>query len=407
MGKYLKNYANMAEYNSDTSRPTDSSVVSNIEKDKIIYAGKNVFVDKISADIGDIQVIHNGVTRYIKLDTYDASLITVQTVGVVYDKVGGGVRVVHKTDQGSAQWGAPFRAKVSGIDLTTGGALVVKVNSSEYPVVVAPASTWQQVADAVLAALPTGAGWSVQAKESYIIVQRSFHTPGIDSFDVTGATAEVLCDDVQARYTGFLTPYANLTRNNGIDAPYGGANYPRFLGYYSLSGSEATNQTLTDIAPVRRTSFTVEANPILVAKFGTYEKYIEANMVRAPYSKNAIIDRDGKRNTDLLCAQSFVDDDGITKPKFPAAQKARDVGANWWLPAFAEKLNYMGKVGFDDDPINRSLAAIGGDLIRNTSNYWTSSERSTNTAWGYYSHGYMLNYSKHNSNAVRVVSAFY
>ena len=66
--KYLNNYADEAAYNADT-RPTDSSVVSNIETGEIIYEGKNIFVPKESANVGDILVIDNGELRYIKLDT--------------------------------------------------------------------------------------------------------------------------------------------------------------------------------------------------------------------------------------------------------------------------------------------------------------------------------------------------
>ena len=64
--EYLRNYADKAEYNADNTRPADSSVVSNIENVGVKYDGKNVFVPKESANVGDILVIDNGELRYIK-----------------------------------------------------------------------------------------------------------------------------------------------------------------------------------------------------------------------------------------------------------------------------------------------------------------------------------------------------
>ena len=94
--KYLRNYENQASYNADATRPTDSSVVSNIENIGVKYDGKNVFVPKESANVGDILVIDNGELRYIKLDTYDASLITVEPIGVVYYRTDTEIRVIYK-----------------------------------------------------------------------------------------------------------------------------------------------------------------------------------------------------------------------------------------------------------------------------------------------------------------------
>ncbi len=92
--KYIKNYSNKAEYDSDITRPNDSSVVSNIEAVGVRYEGKNVFVPKESANVGDILVIDNGELRYIKLDTFDASLVSVTPIGVVYYRTDTEIRVI-------------------------------------------------------------------------------------------------------------------------------------------------------------------------------------------------------------------------------------------------------------------------------------------------------------------------
>jgi hypothetical protein len=409
--KYLNNYADEAAYNADT-RPTDSSVVSNIETVGVRYDGKNVFVPKESADVGDIVVVDNGELRYIKLDTYDAALTTVEPIGVVYYRTGGEIRVIYKASLGNAQWAAPFRAKVEGFDLINGGSHTITVNSSTYTFTFSAGASLADVSAAILAALPTGVGWSVETKVGYVVIQRSWYTPAISTFTVSGLTATILNADYQAQYTGFLTAYLNFMRENGYSHAYAGANYERFLQYYEVSGSDATGVDPSVYGVVRRSVFNETDNPLLVSAYGTYENYILDNLVKMPYSKDAIADNDGKSNTEKLISYTYTDDDGVEKPCFPAAAVASSVSAgnvNWWLPSAEEmailvrgvKLNYS-------DPLSRSLYLIGNRFAI-TSAHWTSSERSSSYSWIYYGYyGLMYNYYlKTGSDVVRAVSAFY
>lgn len=58
------------------------------------------------------------------------------------------------------------------------------------------------------------------------------------------------------------------------------------------------------------------------------------------------------------------------------------------------------------EKINEALEAIGGDRIQNDW-YWTSEERSSNCAWGYYGNGGSMGYgNKYGSYSVRPVTAF-
>ena len=407
--KYLNNYADEAAYNADT-RPTDSSVVSNIETVGVVYDGKNVFVPKESADVGDIAVVDNGELRYIKLDTYDAALTTVEPIGVVYYRTGGEIRVIHKDDLGSHQWAAPMRVKVEGFDLVNGGTHAITVNSSTYNFTYAAGATLSDVSAAILAALPTGAGWSVGSYVGYVVVRRNYHTPRINTFTVSGLTATILNTDYQAQSTGFLTEYSSIMRENGYSHLYAGANYEKFLQYYEVNGNNATGVAPSVYSVVMRSVFNETDNPLLVSAYGTYENYILCNMARLPYSKDAIADNDGKANTAKL-SLTYIDDDGVEKPCFPAAHAAKNVSAGnvtWWLPSAEEmaaltrgvKLNYS-------DPLSRSLFAIGA-RFGITSNHWTSSERLSTTSWFYNGlTGTMGNLIKSGSNVVRAVSAFY
>ncbi|OPZ47470.1 MAG: hypothetical protein BWY95_01462 [Bacteroidetes bacterium ADurb.BinA104] len=408
--KYLNNYADEAAYNADT-RPTDSSVVSNIETVGVRYDGKNVFVPKESADVGDIVVIDNGELRYIKLDTYDAALTTVEPIGVVYYRTGGEIRVVYKNSLGNVQWAAPMRVKVEGFDLINGGTHTITVNSSTYNFTYLAGATLSDVSAAILAALPTGTGWSVETKDGYIVIQRSYYTPSISSFDVSDLTVTILNADYQAQYTGFLTAYLNFMRENGYSHNYAGANYERFLQYYEVSGSNATGVDQSVNAVVRRSVFNEVDNPLLVSAYGTYENYILDNLVKMPYSKDAIADNDGKSNTEKLISYTYIDDDGVEKPSFPAAHAASSVSAGnvtWWLPS-AEEMSVLARdVKLDySDPLSRALYKIG-DRFAITSTHWTSSERNSYNSWVYNgSYGYMRYNGKNTSNVVRAVSAFY
>ena len=408
--KYIKNYATKEAFDSDSTRPTDSSVVSSIEKDKVIYEGKNVFVTKKTCNVGDIVVVQDGELKYIKLDTYDSTLITVEPIGVVYHRSADQVRIVYKDDLGGHQWAAPFRARVEGFNFSAGGSHTISVNASTYPFTIEAGATIATIASAILAALPTGAGWTVEEKDGYVVVQRSYHTPAINTFSISGLTASILNDDRQARYSDVIPNYVNSTRNNGVET-WGGGNLLRFITYYGVNGSDAKNIGLQETAPIKRSLFNMEDNPIVFSEYGTYEKYMESNMVRYPYSKNAIIDNNGEKNTNLLTAETYIDDDGLTKPKYPAAAKAKEIvggGLEWWLPSFEEMFLLIGKVGDTDDPIRRSLLAIGGGNVNNTTNYWTSSERLTNHSWFYNGNNGLMTYtSKTSAYSVRAVSAFY
>ncbi len=409
--EYIKNYENQAAYNADTTRPQDSSVVSSIRNVGVKYEGKNIFVPKESADVGDILVVDNGELRYIKLDTYDASLISVTPIGVVYYRTDTEIRVIYKDSLGTAQWAAPFRVKVEGFDLVNGGTHTITVNSSTYPFTYEAGATLSDVSAAILSALPTDVGWSVETKNGYIVMQRSYYTPTINSFDVSDLTVTILNEDWQARITGFLTAYANWTRENGYSHAYAGANFERFLQYFEVNGSDATGVDPSVYSVVKRSVFNETDNPLLVSAYGTYENYILDNLGKMPYSKDAIADNDGKANTEKLISYTYIDDDGVEKPCFPAAHAASSVSAgnvNWWLPSAEEMAVLVRGVKLDySDPLSRALYKIG-DRFTITSTYWTSSERSSYASWVYHGYtGYMDGNSKSTSRVVRAVSAFY
>lgn len=409
MSKNINFYENESAYNADAERPTNQSTVSVIG-DEIRYDGKNIFVTKDTANVGDIVVVQDGRLRYIKLDTYDSSLINIEPIGVVYHKSPDQVRVVYKDNLGSERWAHPFRAKIEGFDLSNGGSYTIAVNGTDYPFDIEGGMTLDEVGNVIEAEVGFSDGITIEVGANYIVLNRSHYTPAINTFTSEDLEVTILNDDRQARYSGLLTPELNIARNNGVFTSFANANLLRSIAYREVSGSDDRNVGLDDSTQVKRELFNFEDNPLIFSEYGTYEKCIESHMTRYPYSKGAITDKNGEKNTRILAAETFVDDDQIEKPKYPAASKAQEAeggGLDWWLPSFEELFLLISKIGGEDDVINRSLSAIGGNQLSISSYYWSSTERSTHYSWGYYgNNGCMSGRYKTYSYTVRSVSAF-
>ena len=167
----------------------------------------------------------------------------------------------------------------------------------------------------------------------------------------------------------------------------------------------------------------MDDNPILVDEYGTYREYMKEMMLRYPYSKDAIIDKNGKENTRILGSVMFTDHDGTQKPAYPACYEALNYGveaeeetsfekSNWWLSS-ADEMNTLmkdvtvGISGLETDDMNKGIADALGFRISATDNMWTSTERSSNLSWYFNGLYGRLNLNfKHTSISVRSVSAF-
>ena len=442
--KYINKYATTAAYTADTNRPANETTVSLIQDGTgVKFDGKNVLVEKAGAGIGDICVYNKTLLRkqFIKLDTYNAATFPANLVimGVVYYRTEDKVHIVAKTQTDSLPWAAPFKAKLSGFDFATGGTFTITVNATTTaPIAYANTDNLTTTAALIATALNAGAAnsalknWTVAADlmNNCIIATRSFYTPALTIFTTTDGdakiTSSILCIDKQAQLTGFLTPYGNVIRNDGSsNGGWAGGNFEKYYSYYYVNGGDtATNQAVGAGDPIRYSRYNATDNPLIVAFYGAgesgYAKYIQAKMTKYPYSKFAILDKDGKTNTDLLAAVSWVDVDLSMKPIFPAAFNAKIYGltvaghttgleaGNWWLPSFRELFLMIKDIKLDNtNAINRTLTAISGTKVRVTDYYWSSSEFSSNLSWFYSGNlGIMNLINKLISWSVRPVSAF-
>ena len=440
--KYINKYNTIAQYNADANRPTtDRTVSSIVESGEVKFDGKNVLVDKPGAGIGDILVYNTKTAslQFIKLDTYNAATLPagITPIGVVYYRTENRVNVVAKNNAGSAKWAAEYIVKLSGFD-AAGGSFTVTVNSTPTAsIAYAAGASLATIATAVASALDvagfkSSGGWSVAANvaANCVVITRSYSTPLITGVSVTDAANKVIATaitqkDYQCTLSGLVPAYISITRNDRGSYSYAGANFPKFYDYYYNNGATDTNQPMQASSPVKYSVFNSVSNPILTAYYGTgeaaYAAYIQDKMAKYPYSKNAIIDDDGFKNTSKLASESFIDVDGTAKPAYPAAYNAKNYGVSipgyttgleagaWWLPANREMYLLVKDVLLNSlDSVNRSLTAIGGDkVLASGVVYWCSTEGSSLSAW--YSngnYGYLNTYYKYNASTCRPVTAF-
>lgn len=440
--KNINKYTNLAAYVADTNRPTNESTVSSIDESKVLkFDGKNVLVDKLGASIGDILVYNTKTAslQFIKLDTYNASTLPsgITPIGVVYYRTENRVNIVAKNNAASAKWAAEYIVKLSGFD-AAGGSFTVTVNTtSTASIAYAAGDSLATIATAVASAMDvagfkSSGGWSVTANVSAncIVITRNNYTPAITGISVTDAANKVVATtitpkDYQCTLSGLVTAYSSITRNDRGSSSYAGVNYPKFYDYHYNNGATVTNQALQASSPVRYSVFNAVSNPILTAYYGTgeaaYAAYIQDKMVKYPYSKNAIIDDDGFKNTSKLATESFIDVDGTSKPAYPAAFNTKNYGVSipgyttglepgaWWLPSSREGYLLIKNVLLNSlDAVNRSLTAIGGDrVLASVTNHWCSTECSSTTTFRYHSnYGYLIGIGKFSAGTCIPVTAF-
>jgi len=439
--KNINTYTDLAAYTADTNRATTNTVSFVKDGTGNLYKGTNVVVDKQFADVGDSWVYdkNDGKYKVVKLDTLNlATLPSNYVIGAtVYFRESGIAQVLANVELGNFQWGAPYKVKLSGFDLATGGNFTVTVNTTTTASIVYTTSdTLVTIATKIMAALETAGftaatGWSVTAYASYIVVQQNFYAPNITVFTITDADSKVvrviLTGNYQTALSGVLTPNSSIFRKDGSSSYYAGGNLGQFYNRYSTSGSEDINQTVGTTSIIKESYFTIERNPLLVAYYGTYLKYLDDKMIKSPYSKGIITDLDAKSNTNKLAAIMYPDHDGSQQPDFPAAYAANQYGidtpghvtgfekGNWYMQNVDLAYKLMKNITYgltgittaNMDAFNRGRYAAGLSPISVSVYIWLCSEYSSYRAWSYSGiYGIVTNNYKIYSLSVRPAQAF-
>ncbi len=441
--KYINTYENDAGYLSDTNRPTNESTVSHIiDSTENRFDGVNVVLPKEYATVGDTFVFDKTDLQHkvVKLGT-----LNIATLGSNY-AIGGTVKtreseVIYLTSNinlGNHQYGAPYKVKVSGFNLSTGGSFTITVNSTTTAAInYTTSDTLTTIAAAMLSALNTAGlttGWSVTAYDNYVVVQLNYYTPNVTTFEVTDVdnkiVREILTGNYQTATTPLISTNTFVRRRDGVQTSFAGSNLEKFISYYSTSGSDLTGQEVGASSIIKESRFNEIDNPLLVAYYGTYRNYMADKCVRSPYTKGVITDNQGKSNTYTLAAETYIDHDGTTQPAYPAAYIASQYGiitegyttgfeqGNWYLDDFnglhtlMERITY-GLPGVNTsnmDDVNKGIFAARGNtthLISVSTSQWSSTQSSGHIAWFYLgTGGYMNANLKYYSLSVRATLAF-
>ena len=440
--KYINKYADLAAYTADTNRPTEAKTVSKVAQ-SLRYEGKNIVVDKKYCAVGDLVVFdkNDSTIKVVKLDTLNTATLGSNYVigGVVFYRTESTANVVALNNATSAPWGAPYKVKVTGFDLATGGSFTITVNSTATGAIMYTTSdTLATIATSIMAALETAGftaatGWSCTAyvAQNCIVVQQSWYTPNVATFLINDAdnkvTRTILTGNYQTALSGLVPALGSIRRVDGVDSGFAGNNFAKFKLRYSASGDDSINQAVGASTIIKESRFNAVDNPLLVAYYVTYDNYLMAKMARYLFSKGAITRDAGIVDTKALAAIMYPDYDDSLKPGYPAAYNAFTYGVpsegyitgfeagNWYLESVRRMFLLMKDLTYglsgittsNADPINRSLYAAGGTTISVADYPWTSTESSGNLAWIYRGGIGLMDYiNKYITLNVRPVTAF-
>ena len=443
----VNKYTDNAAYEADETRSKSRSAVSYIEDNGVLrYDGVNVVVGRDAAAEGDLAVYDkaDSAIRFVKGATLDADTLPAELVpaAVVYGRRGDRVRVVSLENVTLlSRWAHTYEVALSGFDLQAGGTFVLKLGSgsvaADLSITYAAGATLADVAEAVNAALKGGTidystsnygGWSATAADEFVVM-------GSNTYDASRAVIDVVsgCQisftpenkNYQTTLTGLLIegPNEYIRRRNGVDSTFAGCNPGIFLQYYSANGVDASGIAPGSGTVIRESAFTQEANPALVEAYPTYRDYLLGeHMTEYPSAYGTML-RDGRENTARIGGLRFTDIYGEEAPCYPAAAAALGYGVTveghttgleagaWWLPSAEEMYLLMHdraltSAGKDDDPVNRTLSALGKSPCYAAEYYpWTSCEIYSSDVFVYNgSAGRITNNGKQAQNAVRPVS---
>ena len=440
----INKYADKAAYEADAARLKTLSSESYIENDGVlIYDGVNTVIRKSAAGVGDLVVFDktDSTLKFIKGDTLVTEKIPPQLipVAVVYARQGERVLIVslENATVGSQRWAYSYEVALSGFDLAAGGTAVLSfgqgIYAMELPITYAAGASLADIAAQINAnaTVKSTYGWTASVDEAtarIIVSSNTWHPDFAIIKVVSGCQITRPPEDVnyQTTLTGVLIEGATdpVRRNNGVNSSFAGCNPEKFLQYYSANGTDTTGIKPGSSTIIRESAFTEEANPELVAAYPTYRDYLFGeHLLQYPAAYGALL-RDGKANTHLIGGLRFVDIHGESVPRYPAAAAALDYGVTvegattgleagaWWLPSVDEVYLLMHdrvltSADRESDPVNRTLSRLGKTTCYGSGYYpWTSCEYNSSSAFICSGNaGYVSNYGKYTTYAVRPVSA--
>lgn len=217
--------------------------------------------------------------------------------------------------------------------------------------------------------------------------------------------------------------YAREGGSHGIRA---GVNADRLIEWYS-SNAGSTAVLTRDITPttaheiVSRTQFNEDSHcEALRAAYKTFEEYIKkCVMMKWPCLDYGMKISYGKEKewTNKMASRQHLDINGNAKDTFPAAKYAASINfdspglraGDWYMMGVEDSFEMLSKMkcglsghtsynGYDI--VNKTLAAMGGSVVRLTDSRWLAVRHATHYAWSFNPGGYF--YGNYFNYALRV-----
>lgn len=435
----VNSYADRAAMAADQQRLGTKSSVSFIQDSSAaLHGGVNcVIYDKNCAGEGDL-VCHDadaGQPCYVKAATLVKAQLpaNLTPVGVVYARKGAAVLVVSLSNAvASRKWAHPYEVAIGQVNTSAAGSVSVTVKAAGtygQDTVTVPyeaGATLETIAAALTSAFAALENehtkcWTAEADGERIILSHNYWSK-CEVESVSGAAVLVTDETDWQNSYALVTANQNVRRENGVNSNSAGCNFPRFLDYYSESGTTPTSAVgLRSSTIVNRTAFeSGEYCSALREAYPDYESYLRGeHMLRFPGSCPPLL-VDGEEATALLAAKKGSAVRGADEPLFPAALQASqfDAGAEgfgagmWHLPSAEEIVLLMQhrRLNANDetpDPVNDTLKEMGKTSLYASNIWlWTCCEHNVTNAFSFNgSNGSVGTHNKYGAHGVRPVSA--
>lgn len=372
---------------------------------------------------GDIVCFkEGGKVEFIKYDSsYNGLPSGYTAVGVVYERRGKNVRILHKTSA-SRKWAEVFLWRVVGT--LDGAAHSASITSNKVTCSFTyNATTIEALASQIDAAVRGydfgGHAYTCYVRNGEVVLQHNTYTT-YQAVTATGLT-------VSAWVAPELTADSNIRRYNGQRVSEGAiCNLDRGLIYFNSDNSSASYNPNADITTPRRpypickpgylgtSQYQSDHCTALRAIYGEgqegWENYIRKTMAIGDSFDGVFAQKDGHLNTYKLAGQTYIKSDGSVGVLYPALDYVATAGYNceglemgkWYLPTPWEQVKIIRSTTYpavykngvsvsvaraDADIVNRALNAIGGTAVSNNVTAWSSCRCSTNHAWLYSGNG--------------------
>ena len=363
--------------------------------------------------------------KFITLESFDNASLggDYETIGVVYNRRGRKVKIVYKNNAGKT-WSSKWVLKLSGYTLdgtSRTGVISFRPDSSATEntdvTVTYNTTTLQGLVNALNTAFAANAtmvsqhwvayinGSDVNIEHDYTFWQQSSYNDAKSGFTAKAA----LMPEVES--------VADIRRRHGGGGGEGViSSWERALAFYRTSTGTETYQGYvpSPISNVKDRAYPIALQSYLGANcaeirkvFGEGEQgwlnCMAAYMSVCPTDYGNMGMRDGLARTKLIASYK----DTFGEPVAPAANYCYNVDTvalpkgNWYLPTVEDLTDLLRIIKYgtngsvNSDPINKTLAAMGGNTISNGSNLWSCCRYSSNFAWvasgvyGFFSNNYL------------------